>query len=262
MILSLYSAATGMDAQQVNLDTISNNIANVNTSGFKRSKVEFQDLLYQDRRQSGGQTASGGTVPTDVALGNGTRVVSTSKVFTQGQLTQTGEEMDLAINGNGFLQITADDGSTVYTRDGSLKRSSTGEIVTSDGKVVTGLGTVPSEAVSIYTAPNGQLTYTMADGTTQQGGQIQLARFPNSGGLRALGGNLFQQTEASGQPEIGTPGTNGFGSIEQGYLEMSNVNVVQEMVNMIVAQRAYEINSKAIQSSDSMLGIVNGLKRS
>lgn len=262
MILSLYSAATGMDAQQVNLDTISNNIANVNTSGFKRSKVEFQDLLYQDRRQSGGQTASGGTVPTGVSLGNGTRVVSTSKVFTQGQLTQTGEEMDMAINGNGFLQVEADDGSTVYTRDGSLKRSSTGEIVTSDGKVVTGLGTIPTEAVSIYAAPNGQLTFTMADGTTQQGGQIQLARFPNSGGLRALGGNIFQQTDASGQAEIGTPGENGFGSIEQGYLEMSNVNVVQEMVNMIVAQRAYEINSKAIQSSDSMLGIVNGLKRS
>jgi flagellar basal-body rod protein FlgG len=251
-----------MDAQQVNLDTISNNIANVNTSGFKRSKVEFQDLLYQDRRQSGGQTASGNTVPTGVSLGNGTRVVSTSKVFTQGQLTQTGEEMDLAINGNGFLQVEADDGSTVYTRDGSLKRSATGEIVTSDGKVVTGLGTIPTEAVSIYAAPNGQLTFTLADGTTQQGGQIQLARFPNAGGLRALGGNLFQQTDASGQPEIGTPGENGFGSIEQGYLEMSNVNVVQEMVNMIVAQRAYEINSKSIQSSDSMLGIVNNLKRS
>jgi flagellar basal-body rod protein FlgG len=262
MILSLYSAATGMDAQQVNLDTISNNIANVNTSGFKRSKVEFQDLLYQDRRQSGGQTASGNTVPTGVSLGNGTRVVSTSKVFTQGQLTQTGEEMDVAINGNGFLQVTADDGTTVYTRDGSLKRDSTGQIVTSDGKVLTGLGTVPTNAISVYIGPNGQITYTLSDGTSQQGGQVQLARFQNEGGLRALGGNLFQQTEASGQPEIGTPGDNGFGSIQQGYLEMSNVNVVQEMVNMIVAQRAYEINSKSIQSSDSMLGIVNSLKRS
>lgn len=262
MILSLYSAASGMDAQQVNLDTISNNIANVNTSGFKRSKVEFQDLLYQDRRQSGGQTATGGTVPTSVSVGNGTRVVSTSRVFTQGQLTQTGEEMDVAINGGGFFQVEADDGSTLYSRDGSFKRSSTGEIVNADGKVLTGLGTIPTDAVSLYVGPNGQITYTMSDGTTQQGGQIQLARFPNAGGLRAMGGNLFQQTEASGQAEIGTPGDTGFGSIEQGYLEMSNVNVVQEMVNMIVAQRAYEINSKAIQSSDSMLGIVNQLKRS
>lgn len=262
MILSLYSAASGMDAQQVNLDTISNNIANVNTSGFKRSKVEFQDLLYQDRRQAGGQTATGGTVPTSVAVGNGTRVVSTSRVFTQGQLTQTGEEMDVAINGGGFFQVEADDGSTLYTRDGSFKRSSTGEIVNADGKVLTGLGTIPTEAVSLYVGPNGQITYTMSDGTTQQGGQIQLARFANAGGMRAMGGNLFQQTEASGQAEIGTPGDTGFGTIEQGYLEMSNVNVVQEMVNMIVAQRAYEINSKAIQSSDSMLGIVNQLKRS
>jgi flagellar basal-body rod protein FlgG len=251
-----------MEAQQLNLDTISNNIANVNTSGFKRSKVEFQDLLYQDRRQAGGQTGAGGTVPTGVSLGNGTRVASTSKIYTQGQLTETGEEMDIAINGNGFLQINQDDGSIAYTRDGTLKRSPTGEIVTSDGKVVTGLGTVPTEAVSVFIAPNGQITYTLADGTSQSGGQFQLARFPNPGGLRALGGNVFQQTEASGQAEIGVPGENGFGSLEQGYLEMSNVNVVQEMVNMIVAQRAYEINSKAIQTSDSMLGIINQLKRS
>ena len=262
MILSLYSAATGMDAQQVNLDTISNNISNVNTSGFKRSKVEFQDLLYQDRKAAGGLTPGGSTVPTSVSVGNGTHVVSTSRVFTQGQLTQTGEDMDVAINGGGFFQVTNDDGTTVYTRDGSFKRSSTGEIVTADGKVLTGLGTVPAEAVSTYIGPNGQITYTLADGTTQQGGQIQLARFQNAGGLKALGGNLFQVSEASGQPEIGTPGETGFGSIQQGYLEMSNVNVVQEMVNMIVAQRAYEINSKAIQSSDSMLGIVNQLKRS
>jgi flagellar basal-body rod protein FlgG len=197
-----------------------------------------------------------------VSLGNGTRVASTSKIYTQGQLTETGEEMDIAINGNGFLQINQDDGSIAYTRDGTLKRSPTGEIVTSDGKVVTGLGTVPTEAVSVFIAPNGQITYTLADGTSQSGGQFQLARFPNPGGLRALGGNVFQQTEASGQAEIGVPGENGFGSLEQGYLEMSNVNVVQEMVNMIVAQRAYEINSKAIQTSDSMLGIINQLKRS
>ena len=262
MLLSLYSAATGMDAQQVNLDTISNNIANVNTTGFKRSKVEFQDLLYQDRKAAGGQTATGGTVPTGVSLGNGTRVVSTSKLFTQGQLTQTGEDMDIAINGNGFLQVTADDGTTQYTRDGSLKRSSTGTIVTSDGKELTGMGTIPTNAVSVSIANNGQITYTLNDGSTQAGTQIQLARFSNPGGLKALGGNLFQKSDASGEAEVGIPGDSGFGTIQQGYLEMSNVNVVQEMVNMIVAQRAYEINSKSIQSSDSMLGIVNQLKRS
>jgi flagellar basal-body rod protein FlgG len=262
MILSLYSAATGMDAQQVNLDTISNNIANVNTTGFKRSKVEFQDLLYQDRKTAGAQTASGNYVPTGVSLGNGTRVVSTSKLFTQGQLTQTGDEMDIAINGNGFLQVEADDGSTLYTRDGTLKRSSTGEIVTSDGKVLTGMGTIPSNAISVTIAANGQITYTLNDGTTQSGSQIQLARFYNPGGLKALGGNVFQQSDASGDAEIGTPGDNGFGTIQQGYLEMSNVNVVQEMVNMIVAQRAYEINSKAIQTSDNMLSTATSLKRS
>ena len=262
MLLSLYSAATGMDAQQVNLDTISNNIANVNTTGFKRSKVEFQDLLYQDRKQAGGQTASGNTVPTGVSLGNGTRVVSTNKVFTQGQLTQTGEDMDVAINGEGFLQVTADDGSTLYTRDGSLKRSSTGLVVTSDGKEVTGLGSIPTNAVDVSIAANGQITYTLNDGSTQAGSQIQLARFQNPGGLKAMVGNLFQKSEASGEAEVGTPGNNGFGTLEQGYLEMSNVNVVQEMVNMIVAQRAYEINSKAIQTSDSMLGEINSLKRS
>jgi flagellar basal-body rod protein FlgG len=262
MLLSLYSAATGMDAQQVNLDTISNNIANVNTTGFKRSKVEFQDLLYQDRKQAGTQTPSGNTVPTGVSLGNGTRVVSTNKIFTQGQLTQTGEDMDVAINGEGFLQVTADDGSTVYTRDGSLKRSSTGMIVTSAGNEITGLGNIPTNAIGVAIAASGQITYTLSDGTTQAGSQIQLARFQNASGLKALGGNLFQKTDASGEAEVGTPGNNGFGSIEQGYLEMSNVNVVQEMVNMIVAQRAYEINSKAIQTSDSMLNEANQLKRS
>lgn len=250
-----------MEAQQVNLNTIANNIANVNTTGFKRSKVEFQDLLYQNQREAGGETGGGNAVPTGVAMGNGVKVVSTSKVFTQGQLTETGEQMDVAIKGEGFLQVNNTDGTIVYTRDGALKLSPTGEIVTSDGKILTGLGTVPPESVGVYIAPGGQMTFTMADGRTQQGPQIQLARFSNPGGLKALGGNLYQATEASGQPEVGAPDENGYGSIQQGYLEMSNVNVVQEMVNMIVAQRAYEINSKAIQSSDQMLSVINQLKR-
>lgn len=259
MNLSLYSAATGMEAQQLNLNTISNNIANVNTTGFKKSKVEFQDLLYQNV-SSGGQNASGNVMPTSVSVGNGVKVSSTSKVFTQGQLTQTSEENDIAIEGEGFLQVDHPNGNPVYTRDGALKISSTGEIVTSDGMPVTGLGTVPTEAVGIYISSDGQITYSLSDGTTQVGTQIQLARFANPGGLKALGGNLFQETEASGTAEIGNPDENGFGKIRQGYLEMSNVNVVQEMVNMIVSQRAYEINSKAIQTSDEMLSKINQLK--
>jgi len=260
MNLSLYSAATGMEAQQLNLNTISNNIANVNTTGFKKSKVEFQDLLYQNVSSAGGQTATGNIVPTSVSVGNGVKVSSTSKVFTQGQLTQTGEEMDIAIEGEGFLQVDYPDGNIVFTRDGALKISSTGEIVTSQGMPLTGLGTVPTEAVSVYVATDGQITYSLSDGTTQTGTRIQLARFANPGGLKSIGGNLFQETEASGTAETGSPDENGYGKIRQNYLEMSNVNVVQEMVNMIVAQRAYEINSKAIQTSDDMLSQINQLK--
>jgi flagellar basal-body rod protein FlgG len=261
MNLSLYSAATGMEAQQVNLNTISNNIANVNTTGFKKSKVEFQDLLYQNPRQAGGEAGAGDIVPTSVELGNGVRVSSTSKVFTQGQLTETGQELDLAIEGKGFFQVNHPDGNIVYSRDGALKISPTGEIVNSDGMALTGLGIVPVEATGIFVSNGGLITYTLADGTTQQGPQIQLARFANPGGLKALGGNLFRQTDASGAAEVGLPEVNGFGVLRQGYLEMSNVNVVQEMVNMIISQRAYEINSKSIQTSDQMLSQINQLKR-
>jgi flagellar basal-body rod protein FlgG len=261
MNLSLYSSATGMDAQQLNLNTIANNIANVNTTGFKKSKVEFQDLLYQRPRVGGGDSGSGNTVPTSVEVGNGTKVSSTARIFTQGELTQTGEDMDISIDGEGFLQVDNTDGNIVYTRDGAFKVGPNGEIMTTDGLLYTGLGNVPTAATGVYISSSGQVTYSMSDGTTQAGPQIQLARFANPSGLQALGGNLFLQTDSSGQPEVGTPGLSGFGSIRQGYLEMSNVNVVQEMVNMIVSQRAYEINSKAIQTSDQMLGIVNQLKR-
>ena len=242
MNLSLYSGATGMQAQQLNLNVISNNIANVNTTGFKKNKIEFQDLLYQNPRQSGGQTGAGNVIPTGVEMGNGTKVVSTAKIFTQGQLTQTSEKMDVAIDGVGFFQVERPDGTEAYTRDGAFKVGPDGQITTADALPLAAGLQIDPEVTKII-------------------GQLELVRFPNSSGLKALGGNLYIETEASGPPEIGAPGENGFGVLQQGYLEMSNVNVVEEMVNMIIAQRAYEINSKSIQTSDDMLARVNQLKR-
>lgn len=260
MNLSLYSAASGMEAQQYNLNTISNNIANVNTTGFKRSKAEFQDLLYQNLKPAGGDAGGGNTVPTSVEVGNGSHIVSTSKIFTQGPLSETGEELDLAIQGDGFFEVQLSDGSRAYTRDGTLKIDGTGQVTTSSGYTVMNFPAIPKNSKSIYISATGEVTAD--DGTTQNAvGTIQLIRFVNPGGLESLGGNLFSETNASGVPETGNVGQNGFGSLRQGYLEMSNVNVVQEMVNMIVAQRAYEINSKSIQTSDDMLRQVATLKR-
>jgi len=260
MIQSLYSGATGMEAQQLNLDTIANNLANANTNGFKKSVVEFQDLMY-DRTRAAGADAGGGTVvPTGVEVGNGSRVVSTAKIFTQGQLTQTGQNWDMAINGDGFLQVQQPDGTYAYTRDGSLKVDNTGHLTTSDGlPVLSGFQTVPPGTSSVSIASNGQVTTQGPSGTTTY--QIQLTRFTNPGGLLSLGGNLYQESPASGTPESGSPGANGYGSVVQGSLETSNVNIVQEMVNMIEAQRSYEINSKAVQTSDEMLQKMGDLKR-
>jgi flagellar basal-body rod protein FlgG len=260
MNLSLYAAASGMDAQQYNLNTISNNIANVNTTGFKRSKAEFQDLLYQSNAAAGGDAGGGNVVPTSVEMGNGSRIVSTTKIFTQGQLTETGEQLDIAIQGDGFLEVQMTDGSSAYTRDGALKVDGNGQVTTSSGLPVTNFPTIPNGTVSVSIAPTGEVT--VDDGTNQNSaGTVQLVRFVNPGGLESMGGNLFAETNASGTPETGNVGQNGFGFLRQGYLEMSNVNVVQEMVNMIVAQRAYEINSKSIQTSDDMLRQIATLKR-
>ena len=260
MNLSLYSAASGMDAQQYNLNTISNNIANVNTTGFKRSKAEFQDLLYQNQKPAGGDAGGGNIVPTSVEMGNGSQIISTSKIFTQGQLSETGEDLDIAIQGDGFFEVQLADGSRAYTRDGAFKIDGNGQVTTSVGNTVMNFPTIPANAKSIYVSNTGEVT--VDDGTTQSSvGTIQLIRFVNPSGLEALGGNLFSETNASGTPETGNVGQNGFGYLRQGYLEMSNVNVVQEMVNMIVAQRAYEINSKSIQTSDDMLRQVATLKR-
>ena len=253
MNVALYSSATGMQAQQLNLDTIANNLANVNTTGFKKSKIEFQDLLYQQSRPAGADGGAGNLVPSGTQVGAGSRVVSTAKVFTQGTLSQTGEKLDIAIQGEGFFEIQRPDGTSAYTRDGSFKLTSTGQVVTNDGlPVLSGFQPIPVGATSISVATTGEVTVTTATGTSNF--QIQLVRFANPTGLENAGGNLYLETTASGTPELGNPGV-------QGYLEGSNVNVVNEMVSMIVAQRAYEINSKAIQTSDAMLQEINNLKR-
>jgi flagellar basal-body rod protein FlgG len=261
MNLSLYSAATGMEAQQLNLNTIANNLANVNTPGFKRSKIEFQDLLYQKpTRASGTDSGGGNLVPTGSEVGNGSRVAATSKVFTQGQLNATGEKLDLAIQGDGFFEIQRPDGTVGYTRDGAFKLNAQGQVVTIDGlPVLGGFQPIPPGASSVNIAENGQVTVEGANG--RQSFRLTLARFANPAGLRSLGGNLYEETAASGTPESGQPGEQGFGSTIQGYVEASNVNIVEEMVALIVAQRAYEINSKSIQTSDEMLQNVANMKR-
>jgi flagellar basal-body rod protein FlgG len=262
MNLSLYSAATGMEAQQLNLNTIANNLANVNTPGFKRSKVEFQDLLYQKPVRAAGTDSGGGNlVPAGLEIGNGTRVAATTKVFTQGQLTNTGNNFDLGIQGDGFFQIQRPDGTIAYTRDGSFKLNAEGAVVTTDGlPVLSGFQPVPTGTSSVNISQTGLATMTSSTGS-QSTYQVTLARFANPSGLTSLGGNLYEETPASGAPDVGNPTTQGFGSVMQGYTEASNVNIVEEMVNLITAQRAYEINSKSIQSSDEMLQNIAQLKR-
>ncbi len=262
MIQSLYSGASGMEAQQVNLNVIANNLANANTTGFKRSKIDFQDLLYQRPRTAGADAGNGNVLPTGVELGNGTRVVATTKVFTQGQMKQTGGELDLAIEGDGFFKVQRSDGTEVYTRDGTLKRDSQGRVVTSDGMTVVGMPGL-ADAKGIVVSPNGTVTYVDVNGKTQVAGNVQLFRFPNAPGLRSVGGNLYEETQSSGAPQAGVPGQpgSGIGPLVQGFVESSNVNIVEEMVNMIQAQRAYEINSKAITTTDEMLGQMAQIKR-
>ncbi len=260
MIRALYSAATGMESQQLNLDVISNNLANVNTAGFKKSKIEFQDLLYDNITAPGADVGSGNVLPTGVQVGHGSNPVATSRIFTEGEITQTGERLDVAVQGDGFFEVQMPDGSLAYTRDGSLKTDSTGRVVTSDGLPVQGgFQPIPAGTTSVTISPDGTVTTTGGTGT--QTFQVQLTRFANPAGLQAVGRNLYIQTNASGSPETGNPGENGYGTLQQGYVEQSNVKVVEEMVNMIVAQRAYEVNSKAVQSADEMMQISNNLRR-
>jgi len=259
MNLSLYSAATGMEAQQLNLNTIANNLANVNTPGFKRSKIEFQDMLYQKPRSSGTDSGGGNIVPTGIEVGNGSRVAATSKVFTQGQLTQTGEKLDVAIQGDGFFDVQRADGTLAYTRDGTFKLNAQGQDVNIDGlPILSGFQAIPPGTTSITIAENGEVSVQSASGT--QSFRLTLTRFANPPGLRSMGGNLYEETAASGTPEVGAASENGFGRLIQGYTEASNVNIVEEMVNLIVAQRAYEINSKSVQTSDEMLRNVANMK--
>ena len=249
-----------MQSQQLNLDTISNNLANVNTTGFKKSKIEFQDLLYQTYRPAGADQGGGNLLPTGMQVGHGSRVVATSKIFTTGEFTRTGESLDVAIQGDGFFEVQLPDGTRAYTRDGALKRASDGRVVTSDGLVVQGgFQPIPAGTTDISISPNGDVETRGSNGT--QTFRVTLVRFANPAGLDAMGRNLFKETGASGTPEIGNAGENGFGTLQQGYLEMSNVKVVEEMVNLIVAQRAYEVNAKSVQAADEMMQLSNNLRR-
>lgn len=254
MIRSLWIAKTGLDAQQTQLDVISNNLANVGTNGFKRSRAVFEDLLYQTLRQPGAQSSQQTTIPEGLQIGTGVRPISTARVHTQGNLQQTSNQFDVAINGQGFLQVQMPDGTFGYTRDGSLRMDAQGQLVTSNGFPVSPTVTIPANAQSVTIAQDGTVSVTLqGSATPQQVGTLQLANFINAAGLQAVGQNLYVETAASGTPTSGTPGTNGLGLLSQGYVETSNVNVVEELVNMIQTQRAYEINSKAIQTSDQML---------
>jgi flagellar basal-body rod protein FlgG len=254
MINSLWISKTGMEAQQMQLDVISHNLANVSTTGYKRANAVFEDLMYQNLRQVGANTTEQSQLPTGLHLGLGVRTVATSRSFSQGTIQQTTNQLDVAIQGSGFFQITMPDGTTQYTRDGSFQVDSQGRLVTSNGLPVANGVTIPANAKNITIANNGTVTASIPGTTTPQTiGTIGLASFINPAGLEPQGQNLFAESPASGQPSTGTPGANGLGTVTQGFLESSNVNVVQELITMIQTQRAYEMNSKAIQTSDQML---------
>ena len=261
MIGALWTAATGMDSQQTNINVISNNLANVNTTGFKKSRVNFQDLMYQQIRQPGSPNAQGSQIPVGIEVGHGSRVSATQKLFTEGSVQATDNPLDIVIEGDGFLQVQKPDGTIAYTRDGSLKLDGQGRIVTSDGYLLQPQINIPENATDISITSDGTVN-VLVEGQEepQTQGQIELVRFSNPAGLNSSGRNLYEDTMASGEPQTGQPGTQGFGTISQGFLEKSNVKVVEEMVNMISAQRAYEINSKAIQASDEMLQTASRLK--
>lgn len=261
MIRALWTASTGMQSQQVNMDVIANNLANVNSSGFKKSRADFQDILYQTSRAAG-TGVDGGEVPTGVQIGLGSRVAAVQKVFTSGDFQQTENELDLAIEGSGFFQVTLPDGAEAYTRSGAMKKDSTGRLVTSDGYPLVPEIVIPEGATKISIGSGGTVDVVL-DGETDstQVGTIELVRFGNPSGLSSLGRNLYAETPTTGAPQTGTPGENGFGTLSQGFLEGSNVNIMEEMVNMIAGQRAYEVNSKAIKTADEMLSMTSQLIR-
>ncbi len=257
MDASMWIAKTGLDAQQTRMAVISNNLANVNTTGFKRDRATFEDMLYQNVRQPGAQLSANAQAPTGLMLGTGVRLVATEKTHVQGSLVQTKGALDLAIQGEGFFQITQADGSIAYTRDGGFKKSAAGQVVTATGQPLFPAIQIPQNAASITVSQDGIVSVELATGGAQQIGQLTIARFNNPAGLQAMGQNLLRETPASGAPQPVNPGAVGAGTLAQGAVEASNVNVVEEMVNMIETQRAYEINSKAISAVDGMLKFLN-----
>jgi flagellar basal-body rod protein FlgG len=263
MIRALFSAASGMNAQQTNVENIANNIANANTAGFKARRAQFQDLLYQNLIQPGAAATQQTVIPTGLQLGLGTRAVSNEVIFTQGDFSQTDNPLDLVIQGNGFFQVRRASGDLAYTKAGTFHLNNTGQIVDPNGNLLDPPITVPQNALSLTIGSDGTVSYTLPGQTAaQQAGQIQLANFANPSGLNSIGGSLYQQTDASGDPVIGAPGgQDGMGTLLEGYLEQSNVSIVQEFVNLIVSQRAYEANSKVVKAADEMYQQVNNLKQ-
>jgi len=262
MIRSLFSAATGMEAQKLNIDVIANNLANANTIGYKKGRADFQELIYQNIKTPGVSSAEGTQLPTGIQVGLGVKPVAVQKIFDQGDFVHTGNNLDIVIEGEGFFQISMPDGTIAYSRAGAFKLDNEGRIVNSDGYPIEPGITVPADTLSINVGSDGRISVIQPGSVTPvEIGQIELARFINPGGLKPIGKNLFLTTESSGEATTGNPSTEGLGTINQGFIELSNVNVVQEMVNMIISQRAYEINSKAVQASDEMLQSANNLKR-
>lgn len=262
MVRALRTAATGMYAQELHVDTISNNLANINTTGYKKAKVEFQDLLYQTQRAIGAANVQGVNIPTEIQIGHGTNPVSVQKLFSQGDINATGNPLDLAIDGEGFFQVIRNDGTIGYTRDGTFKLSGDGRIVNSDGFVLEPEISLPADTLEVHISRDGVVSAkTSGDLAPVELGRIELARFMNPAGLESIGGNIYLPTVASGDPITGTPGEQNMGTLRQGFLEMSNVQVVEEMINLIIAQRAYEINSKAIRTAEEMLNTAGNLRR-
>jgi len=260
MIRSLWTAASGMEAQQMNLDVIANNLANVNTTGFKKANVQFQEMMYDTQISPGANTTDSSTTPTGIQVGYGSKPVATERNFAQGSLQQTGNPYDVAIQGTGFFKLTLPDGTNAYTRDGSFVVNADGQLVTSQGYLVTGAGTIDPKAQNVTIGSDGTISATV-NGSAVKISPITISTFPNPQGLNSLGSNLYTETLSSGTAIDGqAPGTNGIGTLQQGYTETSNVQVVEEMVNMIQAQRAYEINSKAIQTSDDMMQMANNMR--
>ncbi|MDM7942427.1 MAG: flagellar basal-body rod protein FlgG [Hydrogenophaga sp.] len=254
MIRSLWIAKTGLDAQQTNLDVISNNLANAATTGYKRVKPVFEDLLYQTLRAAGGPTGGQAQAPSGLQVGTGVRAGAAERMFLQGNLTQTGNPLDLAINGQGFFQVTLPDGQIGYTRDGNFSRDAQGQLVNQAGYVLEPGITIPVDALSITVSETGQVSVQLPGQVApNQVGELQIARFVNQGGLASIGGNLLVETAASGAPTAGVPGVDGAGTLKQFYVEASNVNVAEELVSLIQAQRAYEVNARAVKASDEML---------